>query len=387
MSFFSLFLGFLAGLLIAALALSGASCLEPRIKRNGPRRKALQTALARISSGDHAAAAASLRQAAEMASGDDTHFLLLGDQLRRSGDHSRAERVVEILLARRDLGDELRSSALLLKGRLLETAGLTDQALDAYSEAVRLQPNESPPLVAQGRLLSRERRWREAIESSNRLARIDPERAKLIRARRRTLLATELVAEGSPKDALKEARQAVDDCPTLAAAHMTLGDAQFQLSDAPKARESWQEAGKLASWLAPQILDRLEQISRVSGERDALHRFARDAAEHDDPDDPPWRLFAWLADDALRLDAIEEARSWCGRLVEVAPFKASTVRLEARLAAAEDGMRAGPRQTALLTRWENDPVWIDPWHCRVCGHQAKQLAWRCQNCQAWESLR
>ncbi len=387
MSYFWLLLGFLAGVLITTFALSGARRLEPGSKRGGPHKKAIDAALARLAAGHHTAAAASLRQATELQSGDDAIYLLLGEELRRAGDASRAERVAEILLARRDLAGELRSAAWLLKGRLLEGAQREDEALAAYAKAVDSDTKELAPLIAQGRLFSRLRRWEEAIRVGEAVTRLDPERGRLITARRRALAAREYVAEGRAKDALREARRAVEAEPQLAAAQMSLGDAHLQLGEPRKARESWHEAAKRAPWLAPAVLERLEYLARASGERESVRRFAKDCASREGEDTPPWRIFAWLVDEALRLDAIEEARGWCEKLERAAPLTATTARLRARLAACEDGSHAGPRLLALLARWENDPVWIDPWVCRVCGHQPEQLEWRCSKCQAWESLR
>ncbi|MDQ7007974.1 MAG: tetratricopeptide repeat protein [Acidobacteriota bacterium] len=387
MSFFWLLLGLIAGLVIGTLAASGTLRWQRGRRRSGPYRQRVDAALAHVAAGDHAAAREALREATQLESGDDAIFLLLGEEMRQTGDYSRAEKIFDVVLARRELDPGIRSTCLLLRGRLMEDQGRHDEALEAYRQAIEAAPDRVPPVVALGRLHSRFRRWEEAIESADKLQRLAPERGRLVAARRRVLLAREKVAEGDAKGAVELARKAAADVPDLAAAQVALGDALYQLGKVAPAREAWIQAATLAPWLVPASLDRLESLASATGDRESVRHFATAEADKGLDPDVGWRVLAWLTDEALRRDALGEARRWCRELEAAAPRSATTARLWARLAAAEDGMQAGSTLLELLHRWQEEPIWIDPWVCRSCGRESEQLEWRCPRCQAWESFR
>ncbi|UCF67352.1 MAG: tetratricopeptide repeat protein [Acidobacteriota bacterium] len=385
MSLLGFVIALLAGLVLGALVMSVASRSRASDRKRGPAERLVRAALSRLAVGDHRAASDALRQVAAVRSDDEAIYLLLGEALRRAGDLSRAERATAVLLTRRELPVEIASAGWLLRGRLLEARGQTDEALDAYRRAA--QGGQDPePFVAAGRLLSHSRRWPEAIEQAEALARLQPERGRLIAARRRLLLARERLAEGDASQALALAKKAVHDAPELAAARLTLGDAMIQLGRRSAAIQAWNEAACIAPALGALVVDRLEQISGPGAERERLARLASELLERAPADRSAWRLLTWLADEALRRGAIEEARSWVNRLEREAPRLATTARLAARLAAADDSLASATPLRHLLGEWERDRLWWDPWRCLRCGHALDEFEWRCPRCQAWESF-
>ena len=381
MTTFGMLVAFFAGLVIGGLAMSATALWRSRSERRGPYDALVRTAFARIAADDHAGAAESLRQACRIDSGDDAVYLLLGSQLRRSGDASRAAQVADLLLARRDQRPEIAAAAWLLKGRLAEAVERYDDALAAYAMAAERDPGSVQALVARGRLLSRMRRWPDAIEVGDRLTKLNPQRGKLIAARRRVLLATELLAEGRAKEALSEAETALSDVDDLAAAHLSAGDAKFQLGRVGEAARSWQTSARLAPAISPLVVDRLEQLGAVSGDRDRARQFATEVAEGGGS----WRVVAWLAADALARGAPLEAQRWCEELERVAPRSASAARLRARCDASMSESSPPPRLAATLAHWSDEPPWTDPWSCRRCGHRDEEFEWRCSSCHAWGS--
>ncbi len=379
-----LLLAFAAGLLVGALALPGAAGAIARRRAEGPWRKLLGTAFSRVVAGEHGEAARLLRSAVELAPGDDGLVLLLGEELRRAGDLARAARVPDLLLARRELQPDIRAAALLLRGRILEAEGRWREALDAYGEALLALPRSEEILVATERLLSRLRRWDEAIEVSRRLVRVNPERGRIVLARRHVLEARERLAEGNAEEALAAAREAARNWPDMGAGELTRGDALYQLGRHRRAREAWLEAARVQPRLAPLVLDRLEHLEGGEG-RAAVRGFAEQAlGELGEEPRARGRILAWLADDALRRGDAEAARGWLERLRRDHPGVQATARLEARLAAA--GTAPPPSLARLLERWAADPPWPDPWRCTRCGAESPEFRWRCRSCLGWETL-
>lgn len=375
---------FLSGVIVTALVGSTVRRAKPASDTPGPYQALIETALARSTADDFAGASAALRQAIEASSQDASLSLLFGDVLRRGGDVARAERVVEVLAARQDLSNEVRSALLLLRGRLLEETDSADEALACYEQAAGALPRAPAPLIALERLLSRLNRWPEAIAASLKLQKLVPDRGKLVTARRRVLYARELLAEARAEEALKQAQVALSEVPNLAAAILTRGDALYQLGQRTQAREAWLEAAREAPHVTALSLDRLEGTGST-GDREIARRFAQDMIEREATGITSWRLYAWMADDALRRKDVGEARAWVERVADSQPRSATAQRLRARLAHSEDGERA-QRSASLMKTWAAERLWWDAWRCTRCGHAMDEFDWRCPSCQAWESL-
>ena len=385
MSALLLLLAFLAGVIVSVLVTSLAVRLRPEREAGGPAQTLAERAVAEVVTEDHSAAAAALRQAVEGGPADHALYLLLASEQSRAGDAARAVRTLEVLMARRDLPDRTRAAALLLRARVLEHAGDLDAALAACEEAEKAARDWAAPLVALEQLQTRLGRMREAVATAGRLAAIDRDRGRVVSARRRVLLARELLAEGLPREAAREAERALAESRPLPAAEIALGDALYQSRDRKRAREAWLRAALEAPALAPLVVDRLEELEGPAGDRDAARQFAREALSRDPEGPAAWRLAGWLADDALRRGQAAEARGFVERIEQLAPRSSAVPRLRGRLALLEDGTTSRAL-TALRTHWEGIGGWGDPWRCQRCGFGITDFEWRCPSCRAWESL-
>ena len=385
MSALLLLLAFLAGVMISVLVTSLVVRLRPEREEGGPARTLADRAIAEVVAEDHPAAAAALRQAVEGSPGEHGLLLLLADEQSQAGDAARAARTLEVLLARRDLPDRTRAAALLLRARVLERAGDLDAAIVACEEAEAAAREWAAPLVALEQLQTRLGRMREAVATAGRLAAIDRDRGRVISARRRVLLARELLADGLPREAAREAERALAESRPLPAAEMALGDALYQSRDPKRAREAWLRAALEAPALAPHVVDRLEELEGPAGGREAARQFAHEALSRDPEGPAAWRLAGWLADDALRRGQAAEARGFVERIEQLAPRSSAVPRLRGRLALLEDGTTSRAL-VALRTHWEGVGGWGDPWRCQRCGFSVADFEWRCPSCRAWESL-
>lgn len=385
MSAVLLLLAFLAGVLVCLLFVSLVVRLRPERRDEGPFIALIRRAVAEIAAEDHPAAAAALREAVAEGPDEPALYLLLTDELDRAGDAARAERTVEVLLARRDLSRFDRAAALLLRARIDERRGQLEEALASCRLAIAEAPDWSAPLVAAERLETRLGRLADAVATAEKLAGIDRQRGRLVAARRRVLLARELLALGKAREAEREAERALTQARGLAAAEITLGDALFQARDVKRAREAWLRAARGAPHLAPLVVDRLEELGDRASGRDAARQFAAEALSRAPSGPGAWRLACWLADDALRRGQLLDARGSLDTAERLAPQSAAAARLRARLAMLEDGV-AGRSLAQLRSAWEEEGPACDPWRCQQCGHRVQEFEWRCPSCRAWESL-
>ncbi len=380
-----LLLAFIAGILVCILFVSLVVRLRPERQVDGPFLALVRRGVAEIAAEDHPAAAAALRDAVDEGPDEPALFLLLADELDRAGDASRAERTLEVLLARRDLAAVDRAAALLLLARIDERRGFLEEALARCRQAISEAPEWSAPLVAAEQIETRMGRLEEAIATAEKLAGVDRERGRLVAARRRVLLARELLALGKAREAEREAERALAQARSLAAAEITLGDALFQSKDVKRAREAWLSAARAAPQLAPLVVDRLEEVGERAAGREVARQFALEALSRDPSGPGAWRLACWLADDALRRGQVPDARASLEKAERLAPHSAMAARLRARLAMLEDGV-AGRSLAQLREAWEEEGPACDPWQCQRCGHRVREFEWRCPSCRAWESF-
>ena len=379
-------LAFAAGIFLGVIAAPRAAS-HSRRDPSGPFDSAVRNALTAVASGDAAAAAAALRRAVQLDSTNDALYLLMGQQLLESGDVSRAERVADVLLSRRDLSDSFLATAWLLKGQASEAASSVEAAIAAYRAAVEASPGATAAWIALGRALANERRWAEAIEAGEGLAKLSPESGSQLAARRRSLLARERLAEGRGAEAGQLATEALREAPELAAAHLVRGDASFQSGQIGEAIEAWSNASRFSDVAAALVVERLEQIGELTGDSDRARNFARDAlGSRSGSGAGAWRIYAWLADDALRRARVEEAREWCGELEKTGAGVASAHRLRVRCdLAAQDAPPPAPLG-ATARRWGEESCWVDPWRCGRCGAESSEFEWRCATCHTWGNL-
>jgi lipopolysaccharide biosynthesis regulator YciM len=377
-------LAFVTGVVISALVFSATRRAKPTRNAPGPYHTMIQSGLARFVSDDFAGAAQAWSEAQESSSEDASIALACAEALRRSGDTIRSERLLEVLATRKDLDSELRSALWLSLGRIFDQTDRAQEALAHFEQAAGLSPRSAAPLLALEQLLTRLRRWPEAIAASAKLQKLLPDRGKLITARRRVMYARELLAEGREKEALEQASAALGETPLLASAILTKGDALHQLGQRSAAKQSWLDAAREAPHITPLTLDRLEG-SGSAVDRELARRFALDMIEREATGITSWRLYAWLADDALRRRDLGDARGWIERVEETQPRSATAQRLRVRLTQLEDSDRA-LRLSGLTARWSAERLWWDPWRCSRCGHSLEEFEWRCPHCQAWESF-
>lgn len=376
---------FLVGSLIGGWAMLGIANWRQRRYVSGPFNRLVTSALAHLAVGDSKQAALVLQKAIEIRPEDDTLFLLLASTLVSNGENDRAARVLGTLLARREMSPDCRSAALRLSGRIAEAEGRVEAACEAYEDAAAVSVGGAGPLVELGRTLSKSGHWAEAIRSAERLTAIDPLRGKIVSARRRVLAAQEMLAEERPEDALEQAGKALEEQPEMPAALLTLGDAHFQLGQVRLAHEKWEAAAKRDPGLTALVIDRLEQPSENEN-RETPRRFALEAVEGT-LGKGAWRVFAWLADDALRRGTFEACASWLTRWERsTSEGQASLARLQLRLTIQQDLPGAGPKARALAEKFAATDIWSEPWRCRRCGGPSSDFRWRCSHCSAWATL-
>jgi tetratricopeptide (TPR) repeat protein len=288
-------------------------------------------------------AIAPLQRAVALAPGDAEHAYNLGLALRLSGDLDLAEtqfrRAVELdamhALARRALGlvlrqkgdlagaaDQLRRSVAQrpgdamghhLLGTVLQKMSASEAAIEAYQQAVRLDPTLTEARVNLAQALARAGRSSEARAEQQEVLRHNAARANIGRTLVLLDSAGQQAAQGHADVALAQLREAVTLSPSLADAHYRLGSLLAQRQRADDARAALREAIALeprharAHYELAQVLERL-------GDRTAALEAAQRAAALAPGLLDGQRLVARLAGESARWDvaaaALESLVAW-----------------------------------------------------------------------------
>jgi lipopolysaccharide biosynthesis regulator YciM len=343
--------------------------------------EALSESLSRLSSGERAAAAESLRRAAEMRTEDASLLLVLGDLYREEGELERARLVHRALAARHDLDGPRRGAALLSLARDEAASGRPEEAERLLRRATEAAPRDPAPLVELGLLLEGQGRWDGALEAAEAVRRLDQERGKVILARRHVARAQQRLAAGEASAARSSVESALQALPGLAAAEILRGDLLYQEGRPEQAAQCWEELLAREPERAHILLERLEALHRETGDPEQTLRLAAQLAERRPGD---WRILAFLAEAALASGRRDQAERWIERLAELRPASAPLDLILCRhhLAFGFDAARARQRAERVTGACR----WGAAYRCSRCGEELETFVWRCPACRGWDTL-
>lgn len=311
----------------------------------------------------------------------ETH-LALGNLFRRRGEVDRAIRIHQNLIARPNLASELRSYALLELARDYMRAGVLDRAEGLFSELVR---NRSHVAEASRQLLTiyeREREWKAAIESAERLQRVTGEYQSDLIAHYWCELADTERRRGDDKAALKLAQRALGADQGSVRASIIEGDIAMDAQQYRQAVRAYRRVESQDPAFLPEVIERLltalgqvehasaleayldrlrgryNSISVIQAATNLIREREGEAAARD-----------FFREQLLKRPSLRGLREW--------------VALE--LDHASERSRPGTEIVLdMLDRLlESKPVY----QCNQCGYQGKHLQWQCPSCRSWNTVK
>lgn len=211
--------------------------------------------------------------------------LNLGVLLAKQGQNSEAAKFLRAAtqLQPTSRREEGVSHAWLALGQVLESSQ-PGEALQAFAEATKLQPQDAEPHLATARLLERQERWGEAEAEYQRAAALskgDPHRAALVG------LTNVAVASNSPVKAEAALKEYLQQNPADASTHLLLGriliaqgkkeEAIAELDNAAKAGSNEPEILREKARLLSE-LKRYDEAAAVY--KDLLQQLPKDASVH-----------------------------------------------------------------------------------------------------------
>ena len=311
--------------------------------------------------------------------------LVLGNLYREKGQVGRAISEHQSLLQRPRLNRIEHANVLLCLGLDYRRGGFVDRAVSAFSEVLKLDPNNEAALVNLEKLQEDQHQWQEAYVTRRRLAQIagPPEqpRSQLILAFLENELGLQAVKQGDLAEAARRFEAAVDLDRGVIPAYLHLGDVRVQLGDLPGAVEIWERAIDVSPDRAYLALSRLEDAYHTLG---VAHRYADLCRRLTASSPREWRARAALArhvaaqgQSARALDLLFEALEHNPHALAIHQAIWNTLSLL-------DLPKHLVARYVDITR--ESVFYLDPHVCVRCRYRSTELLWQCPHCHEWNTF-
>jgi lipopolysaccharide assembly protein B len=330
------------------------------------------------------AAIEELSQAAQ-AAGDSLEIgLILGNLYREKGQVGRAIQEHQALLQRPNLRKIEHASILLCLGLDYKHGGFVDRALEAFTEVLRLEPDNRHALINLEKLYAEQHLWAEAHATRQKLARREGEGQP---AHQQTLafLENELgLAALKRMDYPAASRHfdaAIDLDSRNAPAYLNLGDVRFLEGDNAGAIRAWETLIERSPERAYLTFSRLEAAYPKIGDERRFPDLCRRLIAGNPQD---WRARLALA---RHLSAGASAREGLELLFEALVHNPHALALHQAIWETLTLLglpQALVDQYVSLTR--GAIFYLDPHICLRCRYRSTELLWQCPHCHEWNTF-
>jgi lipopolysaccharide biosynthesis regulator YciM len=326
-----------------------------------------------------------LTHAAEAAGDPLEIHLILGNLYREKGQVGRAIQEHQKLLQRPDLRRLEHANVLLCLGLDYKRGGFVDRALEAFTEVLRLDPDNQYALSNLEKLYEEQHQWSEAYATRQKLARRDPETSQARHQEILAFLETELGLEALKRmeypEAARRFDRAIDLDARTAPAYLNLGDVRFYQGDTEGALAAWERLVERSPERAYLAFSRLESAYPKVNDPDRFPALCRRLITANPQD---WRARLALA---RHLSSPESAREALELLFEAVAHNPHALALHQTIWQTLSQLNL---PQALVDRYVDltrDAVfYVDPHICIRCRYRSTELLWQCPQCHEWNTF-
>ena len=323
---------------------------------------------------------------AAAAAGDPLEIhLILGNLYREKGQVGRAIQEHQKLLQRPDLRKLEHANVLLCLGLDYKQGGFVDRALEAFSECLRLDPDNQYALSNLEKLYEEQHQWSEAYATRQKLARRD---ADTSHARHQEILAfldNELGLDALKRtdhaEAARRFEAAIELDEHIVPAYLNLGDVRLQKGDIAGAIAAWERVVEKSPERAYLAFARLETAYPQVNGRDRFPALCRQLIESNPLD---WRARLALA---RHLSAHGSPQAALEMLFEALVHNPHALVLHQAIWETLSVLNLPPalvRRYVDLTR--EAVFYLDPHICIRCRYRSTELLWQCPQCHEWNTF-
>jgi lipopolysaccharide assembly protein B len=320
------------------------------------------------------------------AAGDPLEIhLILGNLYREKGQVGRAIQEHQQLLQRPHLRKLEHANVLLCLGLDYKHGGFVDRALEAFSEVLRLDPQNRYAMSNLEKLHEEQHQWTDAYAMRQKLAARDkPEQ----QARHRSILAfleneigLAALKRADYAEAARRFEAAIDLDPANAPAYLNVGDVLLAQNDASGAVAAWERLIGTSPERAYLTFSRLEaayaRMNNPSGFAALCRRLISASTQE-------WRARLALA---RYLTAHHQAADALELLFEALAINPHALALHQAIWDTLVELNLPP---ALVNRYADlahDAIfYVDPHICVRCRYRSTELLWQCPHCHEWNTF-
>jgi lipopolysaccharide biosynthesis regulator YciM len=311
--------------------------------------------------------------------------LIVGNLYREKGQVGRAIQEHQALLQRPKLRKLEHANVLLCLGLDYRRGGFVDRAVEAFSEVLRLDPDNQYALINLEKLYAEQRQWEQAHAVRERLAvRATPAekpRSQAILAFLENERGREALERGNRTEASQRFEAAIDLDRGVLPAYLSLGDARLAEGKGNDAIAVWERLIQVSPDRAYLVFDRLAAAYARVGAPDRLAELCRRLIVANPQD---WRARLALARALVgRGQATEALEPLFDALVHN-PHALTLHQAIWRTLSQLDLPRA------LVARYidlaEEAVFYLDPHICLRCRYRSTELLWQCPHCHEWNTF-
>ena len=330
-----------------------------------------------------------LSTAAEAAGDPLEIHLILGNLYREKGQVGRAIQEHQSLLQRPHLRKLEHANVLLCLGLDYRSGGFVDRAIDAFTEVLKLDPQNRYALSNLEKLYEDQHQWAEAYAVRQRLAALsatpdggsDSPRHDEVLAFLENEFGQAALKGGDTKEASRRFQAAIERDPRNTPAHLSLGDVSIRKGDAAGAVAVWEKMIDSSPERAYLAFERLESAYAALG---APGRFPALCTRLIAANPQDWRARLALARHVAAQDRPAEALEL---LFEALVHHPHALVLHQAIWQTLSQLHLPP---ALVARYEDltrDAIfYLDPHVCLKCRYRSTELLWQCPHCHEWNSF-
>ena len=311
--------------------------------------------------------------------------LILGNLYQQKGQVSKAIQVHQSLLQRPRLTRLEHAHVLLCLGLDFRRGGFVDRAFEAFSEVVRLDPENKYALLNLEKLHEEQHQWREAQVIRQRMAEAagDTERARdqAILAFLENELGLQATREQRPDNAVKHFEAAIDLDKQTVPAYLNLGDVRMTQDDPRAAIEVWEKLLRIAPERAYLAFSRLESAYASLGTPSRFLDLCRRLVEANPQD---WRARLALGQHVAERGEPTRALDPLFEALVHNPHALAIHQAILRTLTALDFNKTLVRRYVGLTR--EAVFYLDPHVCMRCRYRSTELLWQCPQCHEWNTF-
>ena len=311
--------------------------------------------------------------------------LILGNLYREKGLVGRAIQEHQKLLQRPDLRKLEHANVLLCLGLDYRRGGFVDRAVEAFTEVLRLDPDNEYALANLEKLYEEQHQWSEAYATRLKLAKRDSDTSQSRHHEILAFLENELGLDALKRmdyaEAARRFTAAIELDSRNVPSYLNLGDVRFYQGDTAGAIAQWERVIDNTPERAYLAFSRLEGAYPKLGEPG---RFPALCQRLISANPQEWRARLALARHLSQRDGSREALAL---LFEALVHNPHALVLHQAIWEALSQLDFSKPLVERYVDLTRDAVfYLDPHICIRCRYRSTELLWQCPQCHEWNTF-